>query len=197
MKDGIISAVAIMGLIAGLLIGYALPHPAAEPEVVTVYKETVSVAGIVGEPAKVSEFACKPEPEYPAADYVWQYLQGVGFSDAVCAGIMGNIMAEVGGGTLALRPGAYGEGHSYYGICQWNRWDFPEVQGQDLDYQLNYLAGNIRAQMGSTYEEFLQMDDPREAALCFAKNYERCYHGTYGVRQDNAERAYKFFTEGR
>ena len=49
-----------------------------------------------------------PEPDYegpgnyPTAEYVWAFLKKQGFSDTVAAGIMGNMMAEVGGQTLKL-----------------------------------------------------------------------------------------------
>ena len=40
--------------------------------------------------------------EYPAATEVWLYLKELGYNDYVCAGIMGNLMAETGGQTLNL-----------------------------------------------------------------------------------------------
>lgn len=42
--------------------------------------------------------------EYPEATEVWIYLRyGLGYNEYVCAGILGNMMAEVGGGTLDLK----------------------------------------------------------------------------------------------
>ena len=40
--------------------------------------------------------------EYPAATVIWITLKEEGFSDEVIAGIIGNLMAEVGGQTLNL-----------------------------------------------------------------------------------------------
>ena len=38
--------------------------------------------------------------EYPEATRVWYYMKDVfGWSDELCAGVMGNIMAEIGGGS--------------------------------------------------------------------------------------------------
>lgn len=59
------------------------------------------------------------ESEYPVATEIWNFMKAQGWNDYVCAGIMGNIMAEVGGQSFNIRYDAYGDG--YYGICQWNR----------------------------------------------------------------------------
>ena len=56
--------------------------------------------------------------EYPAATQIWRYMKAQGWNDYVCAGIMGNIMAEVGGQTLDIRYTLSSSG--YYGMCQWN-----------------------------------------------------------------------------
>ena len=39
----------------------------------------------------------KKAAEYPVATQIWRYMKAQGWNDYVCAGIMGNIMAEVGG----------------------------------------------------------------------------------------------------
>ena len=39
------------------------------------------------------------EEEYPTATYIWTYFKDLGYSNQVCAGILGNIMAETGGNT--------------------------------------------------------------------------------------------------
>ena len=40
--------------------------------------------------------------KYPEAYKIWHYLKKLGYNDYVCAGIMGNIMAECGGQTLNI-----------------------------------------------------------------------------------------------
>ena len=37
------------------------------------------------------------------------------------------------------------------------------------------------------------MTDAQQAALAFAKSYERCGSGSYGIRQQNALKAYNYF----
>lgn len=57
------------------------------------------------------------------AEQIWNFfINDMGYSEPVAAGIMGNIMRECGGDTLSgLDPSAqnsYGNGH--YGIIQWD-----------------------------------------------------------------------------
>lgn len=140
--------------------------------------------------------------EYPAATQVWLYMKDLGWNDAVCAGIMGNMMAETGGQTLNLNPSLYASGGLYYGICQWHATWCGEIHGASLEAQCDYLRDTIKQELdsygwlycdGMDYEEFLNMTSPSEAALCFAKAYERCASGTYSIRQNNADNAYSYF----
>lgn len=136
---------------------------------------------------------------YPEAAYVWNYMRGLGWSDAVCAGILGNIMAEVGGNTLDIYPYAGGD---YYGICQWYLPYHNLYYGASLDEQLNYLANSIATEMnafgsnyysGFGYSAFLSLTDPGDAAYAFAVCYERCASWAVGVRSSNAWTAYNYF----
>jgi hypothetical protein len=93
----------------------------------------------------ISEPELEKYDEYPYATYIWLFLtRGAGYSDIVAAGILGNIMAEVGGGTLNIRYWLYGNGDpNYYGMCQWhNNW-YPEVAGTDLIFQCDFLLSTI------------------------------------------------------
>jgi hypothetical protein len=46
---------------------------------------------------------------------------------------------------------------------------------------------------GFDFEDFIQMKDPAEAALAFAKAYERCGSASYKLRQQAALKAYEYF----
>lgn len=142
--------------------------------------------------------------EYPVATTVWLYLKELGYSDYICAAIMGNLMAEVGGQTLNLDYQLYSSGDGYYGICQWSKKYFPEIHGADLLTQCDYLRDNIEYEINTFgflykksfgYEKFLNMVNVRDAALAFAKTYERCGTGSYSVRQKNAEKAYDYYVD--
>jgi hypothetical protein len=66
--------------------------------------------------------------EYPVATQVWLFLkEELGYSDAVCAGIIGNMMAECGGHTLNLQWNLYNASY-HYGLCQWSSRYYPEMQ---------------------------------------------------------------------
>ena len=148
--------------------------------------------------AEEAKWASKAE-EYPAATYIWRYMKELGWNDYVCAGIMGNLMTEVGGQTLHIRYDAYGNG--YYGMCQWNR-AYGSIWGADLITQCNFLRDTIKYefdtygfkyQKGFNFNSFLNMTDAQQAALAFAKSYERCGSGSYNIRQQNALKAYNYF----
>ena len=134
--------------------------------------------------------------EYPYATYIWLYLtETLGYNNYVAAGILGNIMSEVGGNTLNIRYWLYSYNSYYYGMCQWNRTYFPGVQGADLPGQCDYLANTMYSQFGNKYNTFVNLQSTQEAALMFAKNYERCAASTYRSRQNNAIQAYNYFVQ--
>ena len=63
----------------------------------------------------------------------WNFLtKTMGYSDYVAAGIMGNIKAE-----SDFNPKAENETH--YGLVQWPKQYYPEVNGKDIDEQLEFL----------------------------------------------------------
>jgi hypothetical protein len=140
--------------------------------------------------------------EYPEATEAWLYMKSLGWNDYVCAGIMGNLMTETGGQTLNIKPNSKGNG--YYGICQWNKNHKSGVWGKSLKKQLDYLNSNIASEIntyGYTYKKdfnfnsFLALTDERGVALVFAKTYERCGSSSYKIRQENATKAYNYFTK--
>ena len=137
--------------------------------------------------------------EYPVATQIWRYMKAQGWNDYVCAGIMGNLMAEVGGQTLDIRYTLSSSG--YYGMCQWSR-GYSQVWGAGLETQCDFLRDTIKYefdtygfkyQKGFNFNSFLNMTNAQQAALAFAKSYERCASGSYGVRQKNAVKAYNYF----
>ena len=111
-------------------------------------------------------------------------------------------MAEVGGQSLNIRPGLYSSNGYYYGICQWNKKYYGSVHGAGLSSQLNFLRDTIKSEMntygklyrsGFDYQDFLSLKNEKEAALAFAKAYERCGSGSYDVRKSNATKALNYF----
>ena len=139
---------------------------------------------------------------YPSATIIWKYLKDLGYNDYVCAGILGNIMAEVGGNTLNIKYWLYDKNVNYYGMCQWNK-AYSSIWGADLQTQCEFLKDTIKYEFdtfgymyykGFNYESFLNLQDEQEVALAFAKAYERCNSKSYATRQRNALKAYNYFT---
>ena len=138
--------------------------------------------------------------EYPSATKIWRYMKSLGWNDYVCAGIMGNLMAEVGGQTLNINYTSSSNG--YYGMCQWNK-GYSQIWGANLEEQCDFLRDTIKYQFdtygfnyqkGFNFNSFLNMNDAQQAALAFAKSYERCAPGSYNISQQNALKAYNYLT---
>jgi hypothetical protein len=143
------------------------------------------------------------EEEHYYATKVWEYLRQKGFSQEVTCAIIGNMMIETSGGSLDLNPIIYSPSGNYYGLCQWSKKYYPEAHGLSFEQQLEFLLNNIEWEIntfgkcykeGFKYKDFLAMTDPAEAALAFAKSYERCGPASYEMRQEAAEKAYEYFS---
>ena len=137
--------------------------------------------------------------EYPAATYIWCYMKEQGWSDVVCAGIMGNIMQETGGRTLNID---YMHSNNYYGMCCWKKEYHPEVVGLDLEGQCEYLVRTTISCFNTSgylykkdydFEAFLKAETIEEAATAFMIVYERPGHTVSLKRVENGEKAYKYF----
>jgi uncharacterized coiled-coil protein SlyX len=134
--------------------------------------------------------------KYKQATQVWNSLKALGLNNYVCAGIMGNIMAEVGGQTLDIsRWPQYSKG-SHYGICQWGgsrKTRLLNDFGTTLEDQIRFLSVELFEEIPKG-NSFYSMQDEKEAALYFAKHFERCGTGSYNVRKKNATKALEYFT---
>lgn len=145
------------------------------------------------------------EYQYPAATKTWKFMkEELGWNDYICAGVMGNFMAETGGQTLSLNPTSYSSSGGYYGIAQWSIKYNSSIRGSSLDTQLNYLAKTVKQEFNTygskynssfNYNSFKSLKNEKEAALAFAKVYERCASSTYSIRQSNATKAYDYFVK--
>ena len=149
----------------------------------------------------------KPKTKYPEAQIVWDALIDYGLSPEVASGIMGNIMAEVGGQTLDFSEWRYWSRGTHYGICQWGggrKQDLLNNFGPDLKDQVAFLLYELEREMNSYgyiyktgfgYDKFIAMTDVEQAALAFAKSYERCSSKYYNIRMTNAKKAYNYFMQ--
>lgn len=143
--------------------------------------------------------------EYPVATQAWLYMKNeLGFSDIVCAGIMGNMMAECGGCWTSDLDWDVSSS-SGYGMIQWlggrKQQLFsiygsnPSVENQ-LDFVKDELYGTngvTKQVTGSQLDKIMNAETSEDCAYAFACYYERCSEGHRWVRRDYARRAYEYF----
>ena len=70
-----------------------------EEEIKEIEEEIPEVEELEAKQEEELEWIEKSE-EYESAAFIWKYFEDKGYSDYAIAGILGNIMAEVGGQTL-------------------------------------------------------------------------------------------------
>lgn len=132
----------------------------------------------------------------------YEYLTSRNFSSEAACGIIGNMMIETSGGAFDLKPYIYSPSGNFYGLCQWSTNYYSGAKDLPFEHQLDYLLGTMPWEFktfgwlykeGFDFEDFIQMKDPAEAALAFAKAYERCGSASYKLRQQAALKAYEYF----
>ena len=148
-----------------------------------------------------------PTGEYPEAQLIWNTMISWGWTPETCAGIIGNMMAEIGGGTLDLSDWN-SNGGCGYGLIQWtggrrstikSRYgSYPTIE-QQLIFMRDELFGtnNTCQQVSSSVLNKIMNtngnETPESIAFCFASNYERCAKQYRAKRQGYARIAYEYF----
>lgn len=139
--------------------------------------------------------------EYPIATEIWLFLKEQGYNDYICAGILGNMMAEAGGMSLNIHANL-DTGNGFIGICQWAKTYYsgpahPTIQEEceylisDIEYQINTFGFCYKK--GFNFDQFLQLTNEQDAAVAFAKCYERCASQHVNCRKPLATTAYNYF----
>lgn len=143
--------------------------------------------------------------EYPVATQAWLYMKNeLGFSDIVCAGIMGNMMAECGGCWTSDLDWDVSSS-SGYGMIQWlggRKQQLFSIYGSNpsVENQLNFVKDELYGTNGVTkqvtdsqLDKIMNAETPEDCAYAFACYYERCGEEHRWVRRDYARRAYEYF----
>ena len=190
-----------------LTLGYADNHPAvvmaqtdienAELEV-TYYQEQY----LIWEEVHKWELRAV---EYPVATQVWLYMKNeLGFSDIVCAGIMGNMMAECGGCWTSDLDWDVSSS-SGFGMIQWlggRKQELFSIYGNtpSIENQLDFMKDELYGTNGVTkqvsdwqLDKIMNAETPEECAYTFACYFERCGEGHRAPRRGYARRAYEYF----
>ena len=147
----------------------------------------------------------KRAAEYPVATRVWRYMkEEFGWSDTVCAGIMGNLMAECGGcWTSDLNYSVNSK--NGLGMVQWigsRRKQLVRHYGENptVEEQLKFMYDELYGTNGVTrqvsksqFNKIMNASSPEECAMAFATYYERCAEQHRSPRKGYARTAYKYF----
>lgn len=144
--------------------------------------------------------------EYPVATEVWLYMKNeFGWSDIVCAGIMGNLMRETGGDTLHLKPET--NSNMGLGLVQWTgkrKEDIFDKYGgmpsiaEQLEFIKDELYGTngVRQQVSDWQrDKIFNAKNAAKSAEAFARWFERPASTNYTKRKNNAVKAYEYFVE--
>ncbi len=188
-------------------LGYEPDHPAIVMAYAELENRTADVAYYQEKQAEWEEIH-KWEvraSEYPVATQVWLYMkEEFGWSDTVCAGIMGNMMAECGGCWTSDLDWDVSSS-SGYGMIQWlggRKQQLFKIYGNSpsVEDQLNFMKDELYGTNGVTkqvtdsqLDKIMNADSPEDCAYAFACYFERCGEGHRWVRRDYARRAYDYF----
>lgn len=146
--------------------------------------------------------------EYPEATKIWRIMkEEFDWSDTVCAGIMGNMMAEVAGGTLHALNKWDTDKSSGYGLIQWiggRKKDIKAKYGNQpsIEEQLYFMrdemfgTNSVRKQITDTQlNAIMNASTPEKVAYNFARYFERCAGFSYNNRKNYARIAYNYFVD--
>ena len=190
-----------------ITLGYADDHPAVAMAKTDIENADADVA-YYQEQFKIWEEKHKWEvraSEYPTATQVWLYMKNeLGYSDIVCAGIMGNMMAECGGcWTSDLDWDVHSS--SGFGMIQWlggRKQQLFSIYGNNpsVEDQLNFMHDELYGTDDVTWQvsqsqldKIMNAETPEECAYAFACYFERCGEGHRAPRRGYARRAYEYF----
>jgi hypothetical protein len=145
--------------------------------------------------------------EYPAATEAWLIMsKEFGWSDAVCAGIIGNLMAECGGCWTQDLDWQINTKHGM-GMVQWiggRRNQLVALYGENptvrdqmmfMRDELYGLNGVTKQVTESQLNEIMNASSPEECAYAFASYYERCASQHRAPRKGYARTAYEYFVD--
>lgn len=143
------------------------------------------------------------EQEYPIATQVWLLLtEDYGFTNEVAAGIVGNIMAEIAGGTLNFS--GWNITNGALGMFQWlggRKTSIQKIYGKipTVENQVEFMYNELYGTNGVTQQvkdwqrdEILNGKTPEEVARSFCIWFERP-NGSSRPRQRYARAAYEYF----
>ena len=190
-----------------LTLGYAEDHPAvimaktdmenAQADVV-YYQEQFEIF------EEIRKWEVRAS-EYPVATEVWLYMKNeFGWNDIVCAGIMGNMMAECGGCWTSDLDWDVNSS-SGFGMIQWlgsRKKQLFSIYSKkpSIENQLNFMKDELYGTNGvdkqvseKELNKIMNAETPEECAFAFASYFERCSEEHRAPRRGYARTAYEYF----
>lgn len=142
--------------------------------------------------------------EYPVMTTIWLYMRDhFGWSKELCAGVIGNILAEAGGGYTMKIPTKIAK-TGPYGLCQWlggrkneivKRYGYDATVEEQLEFMYDEIFGTdgVKQQItDSQRTKLLNSTSPEDAAIKFCRWFERP-GGTGNIRKKYARKVYEYF----
>lgn len=190
-----------------LTLGYAEDHPAAVMAKTDMENAQADVV-YYQEQFEIFEEIRKWEvraSEYPVATEVWLYMKNeFGWNDIVCAGIMGNMMAECGGCWTSDLDWDVNSS-SGFGMIQWlgsRKKQLFSIYSKkpSIENQLNFMKDELYGTNGvdkqvseKELNKIMNAETPEECAFAFASYFERCSEEHRAPRRGYARTAYEYF----
>ena len=142
--------------------------------------------------------------EYPVMTSIWLHMRNrFGWSNELCAGVIGNILAEAGGGYTMKIPTKISK-TGPYGLFQWlggrkneivKRHGYKASIEEQLEFMYDEIFGTdgVKQQItDSQRTRLLNSNSPEDAAMKFCKWFERP-GGTCTIRKKYARKVYEYF----
>ena len=192
-----------------LLLGYAEDHPAVVLAAADINNTEADIEYYTEQQAiRQEEYNWQVRAEeYPAATEAWLYMKNeFGWSDTVCAGIIGNFMAECGGCWTQDLDWDINTSHGM-GMVQWiggRRNQLINLYGSNpsITDQLNFMRDELYGLNGVTkqvtdsqLDKIMNAASPEDCAYYFACYYERCAEQHRYPRKGYARTAYEYFVD--
>lgn len=188
-------------------LGYPEDHPAvvlAATEVNTTKEDYQYYENIQKDLEEAHKWEVRAA-EYPVATQAWLYMKNeFGWSDTVCAAVIGNFMAECGGCWSSDLDYQVNSSHGI-GMAQWiggRRTQLIQYYGSNpsVEAQLLFMKdelygtnGVVRQVNDYQFNQIMNAATPEESAFAFATYFERCAEQYRYPRQSYARQAYEYF----
>ena len=188
-------------------LGYTEEHPAVQLALTEINNTTEDYKYYIDIQTEISKSWNEKAQEYPIATQVWLYMKDeFGWNDIVCAGIMGNMMAECGGCWTADLDWEVDTKHGL-GMVQWigsRKKLLTETYGKKptVEQQLLFMRDELYGTNGierqvtdEQFNEIMNASTPEECAYAFATHFERCAKQYRSKRKEYANIAYNYFVD--